>query len=104
MAVVGPSPLGGSGLFASAAYRPGDEVLSEPHLVRLRSGRALEASFEELKKEALELLRAHSFYRGPSDAVGEQRREAFRSWAEHTWPEESLEYREAMADAMTVVS
>lgn len=113
MALVGPSPLGGSGLFAAASHLPGDKLLVEPHLLRLRSGtalarqepRLLKASFEELAQDGgLELLRAQAFYRGPSDALGEQRRKAFQDWASSTWPEEPVEYQEAMAEAMTVMS
>jgi len=109
------SPLGGFGIFATKDFLPGDEVFAEEHLARLDTVSALDQRDELSLKEkfdqlalasggqTLAALRDHSFFRGPQDALGEERRGAFDRWAIETWPED-VEYQVAMAEAMTIMS
>lgn len=110
------SPLGGFGIFAAKDFLPGDEVFMEEHLARLDTTKALDEQDKLSLKDKFDLLaldsdgqtlqalREHSFFRGPPDALGEERRAAFDRWAMDTWPEAKAEHQVAMAEAMTIMS
>ncbi|CAE7655209.1 ASPM [Symbiodinium microadriaticum] len=109
-----PSQLGGAGIFATRSFKPGDQVFTEKHVARLgvtavdRDIEGLKARFDELAGDdagiTLTNLRSTSLFRGPSGSLGEERRNAYGSWASSTWPDASPGQQEAMADAMTIMS
>eukprot|EP00439_Symbiodinium_sp_Y106_P022523 s3867_g2.t2 len=108
------SELGGEGVFATRSFKPGDQVFAEKHVARLgvtavdRDIEGLKARFDELAGDdagiMLTNLRSTSLFRGPSGSLGEERRNAYGSWASSTWPDASPGQQEAMADAMTIMS
>ncbi|CAJ1445991.1 unnamed protein product [Effrenium voratum] len=115
MVAVGPSPLGGEGVFAQRDFAPGEQVFAEPPAAWLagmcrlmhRDNEGLKDRFDQLAAlrhgAALAALRSAGLFRG-SGAVGQERRAAFERWAADTWPEEQAAHQAAMADAMTVLA